>query len=162
MVVGFHYKARNKIFSQTSNYSLSLSQLATSLCPIISSQNSQDSQQQQSSQPNQSSQANQSSEANQTSQPNQSSQQQKSSRQGRNKRTLDSGIVTMQPTTSTAEPTIDPPPKKKTRKGRSPFEIYLGTKPLSAGEANQSRIVSSRRHSIEVKLNYNELKLFNI
>ena len=63
----------------------------------------------------------------------------------------------MQPTASSSTEPTGPPPKKKARKGRAPFEIYEATKPLTAGEANQSRTVSSRRHSIEVKLDQIEL-----
>lgn len=74
------------------------------------------------------------------------------------KRNLDS-VVTSQPSSTIMQPTpsqsasqsVGNPPKKKSKRIlRTPYEIYEGTKPLTAGEANQSRIVSSQRHSIEV------------
>ena len=56
-------------------------------------------------------------------------------------RSRDSGVITQQPQ-KTANRQIRP---KKTA-----WESYLATKPLTGGEANCSRLVSSRRHSIEV------------
>ena len=110
-----------------------MSQIAESLCPNIGfdSQNSRQ---------------------------NSDNSQQNSDSQQTSKRTR--GIITMQPNSSQSGSTSthhnlsessNNPPKKKNKKVlRTPFEIYESTKPLTAGEANQSRMVSSRRHSIEV------------
>lgn len=110
-----------------------MSQIAASLCPNgeIESQNSQ-------------SQSN-------------NSQIPSTSNTSGGKRNLDS-VVTSQPsstiqpnqTQSASQSAGNPPKKKSKRILRTPYEIYEGTKPLTAGEANQSRIVSSQRHSIEV------------
>ena len=151
-------QARNKLFSQTSNISLSLSQLASSLCPIMNSQNSQQIESQESSQYDQDqnfqreSQQQQSQEQQSQQQQSQQSQQQQSQQQqrksARQKRNRDSGVISMQPSSSSS---ANPPPKKKNKKpGRRPFDIYLATKPLSAGECNQSREVAAKRNPIEV------------
>lgn len=59
----------------------------------------------------------------------------------------DSGVITEQPSSSRTRSISQRKPK------RGPWETYLATKPLMpAGKANQSRMVSSRRHSIEVSL----------
>ena len=146
-------QARNKIFSQSSNVSLSMSQLASSLCPILS-QNSQQQDEQGPSNQHLSQQLS----SQQILSPNNSQEvpEQQSIRSSRSssKRSRDSGVVTMQPSTTQSNSSANSPPKKKVKRtGRRPFDIYQGTKPLSAGEANQSRTVSSRRHSIEVSIN---------
>ena len=59
----------------------------------------------------------------------------------------DSGVITEQPSSSRTRSSSHRKPK------RGPWETYLATKPLMpAGKSNQSRMVSSRRHSIEVSL----------
>lgn len=66
-----------------------------------------------------------------------------------NKSNLDSGVVTQQPTSSQRSQPARPRRKKKNT--RRPWDVYLASKPLTpAGKANQSRLVSSKRHSIEV------------
>ena len=156
-------QARNKLFSQTSNISLSMSQIAASLCPIYNSQSSQPIQDQQpeefhqdrsSQQQSQAAVSTQQSQAAVSTQQSQEavSQQQNSQQSTRKKRSRDSGIITMQPSTSAQTPSADTQPKKKNKKtGRRPFDIYKGTKPLSAGECNQSRRVAAKRNSIEVR-----------
>ena len=56
-------------------------------------------------------------------------------------RSRDSGVITQQPQATG---------NRQTRSKKTSWESYLATKPLTAGEANCSRLVSSRRHSIEV------------
>lgn len=58
----------------------------------------------------------------------------------------DSGVITNQPSTNSQSQKRGP----RRRSNKNSWESYLASKPLTAGESNSSRLVSSKRHSIEV------------
>ena len=69
----------------------------------------------------------------------------------------ESGVITTQPSTSSQTQKRGP----RRRSNKTSWESYLATKPLTAGESNSSRMVSSKRHSIEVSYIFKNLIRFS-